>query len=542
MQDASGTTTYGYDSLGRVDHVTQPANKTITYSYDPVGSRSAMLDPDGGCTTYSYDAANRLTSLLNPFSERTTWVYDALSRASTLTLANGAVTTYAYDAAGRLTLLRNAKSDGTTISSFEYGNDSVGNRTGVLEANGDRVTWSYDALYQLTRERRSGANAYDITYSYDPVGNRVTKVASGVSTTYSYDAANELTIENAAGTVTTYSYDANGNTTVKNAAGSLTTYTWEGENRLSKIESGDGVLTMTYDADGLRRKKQDSSATAKFIWDGQKVLLETDAQGSTVVGYTLSDDVYGDLVSQRRSGASRFFHFDALGSTDRLTDANAGVTDSYTYYAFGQQRASSGTTTNPYRYVGRLGYYSNGTGALYLRARYYQGSAGRFLSADPLGAAWNRYAYGRSDPVNYIDPPGLLCIHYGPYICIGIRDCSNVPACKPKKPKPKPKPECCDPEAKKALLDLADDMAGEAAGQVGGTVAKVAKMVGVVQGLSALACTIKNRDQIRDVCLDEARHLAQGTETDAEAACLACCLEIVKNVGGTASYGCMAGC
>ena len=421
MQDASGSTTYGYDTLGRVDHVTQPANKTITYSYDPLGSRSVMADPDGGParrrallpaggrTTYSYDAANRLTSLLNPFNERTTWVYDALSRASTLTLANGAVTTYAYDAAGRLTLLRNTKSDGTTISSFEYGNDSVGNRTGVLEANGDRVTWSYDALYQLTRERRSGANAYDITYSYDPVGNRVTKVASGVSTTYSYDAANELTIENAAGTVTTYSYDANGNTTVKNAAGSLTTYTWEGENRLSKIESGDGVLTMTYDADGLRRKKQDSSATAKFIWDGQKVLLETDAQDATVAAYALSDDVYGDLLSQRRSGASSFYHFDALGSTDRLTNAAGTVTDSYTYYAFGQDRASSGTSTNPYRYVGRLGYYRNGTDLLYLRARYYRAANGRFASRDPLPSPGvNRYLYVHNAPLAWCDPSGRL--------------------------------------------------------------------------------------------------------------------------------------
>ena len=94
---------------------------------------------------------------MNAFDERTAWAYDALSRASTLTLANGAVTTYAYDAGGRLTLLRNTKSDGATISSFEYGNDSVGNRTGVVEASGDRVTWSYDALYQLTRERRDGA-------------------------------------------------------------------------------------------------------------------------------------------------------------------------------------------------------------------------------------------------------------------------------------------------------------------------------------------------------------------------------------------------
>jgi len=26
----------------------------------------------------------------------------------------------------------------------------------VEEANGDRVTWSYDPIYQLTREQRSG--------------------------------------------------------------------------------------------------------------------------------------------------------------------------------------------------------------------------------------------------------------------------------------------------------------------------------------------------------------------------------------------------
>jgi len=132
--------------------------------------------------------------VLGPFSERTTWAYDALSRASTLTLANGAVTTYAYDAAGRLTLLRNTTSDGTTISSFEYGNDPVANRTGVVEANGDRVTWSYDNLYQLTREQRSGDNAYDITYSYDPVGNRLTKVDAAQTTTYTYDAAGRLTL------------------------------------------------------------------------------------------------------------------------------------------------------------------------------------------------------------------------------------------------------------------------------------------------------------------------------------------------------------
>jgi YD repeat-containing protein len=73
--------------------------------------------------------------------------------------------------------------------------DAVGNPSSVTEGNGDRVSYSYDALNQLTREQRSGDNAYDITYTYDPVGNRLTKLAADATTTYTYDAANELVTE-----------------------------------------------------------------------------------------------------------------------------------------------------------------------------------------------------------------------------------------------------------------------------------------------------------------------------------------------------------
>jgi len=84
---------------------------------------------------------------------------------------------------GRLSQVADLKSDNTTLSSFLYSLDNVGNRTGVQEANGDVVTWSYDNTFRLTREQRSGANAYDITYTYDPVGNRLTQVSSGAATT-----------------------------------------------------------------------------------------------------------------------------------------------------------------------------------------------------------------------------------------------------------------------------------------------------------------------------------------------------------------------
>lgn len=39
--------------------------------------------------------------------------------------------------------------------------------------------------------------------------------------------------------------------------------------------------------------------------------------------------VYGDLLSVRRGGQSHFYHYDGLGSTVQLTDANQNVTDTY---------------------------------------------------------------------------------------------------------------------------------------------------------------------------------------------------------------------
>jgi RHS repeat-associated protein len=410
LADSTGTTSYTYDAASQVTQVAYPGNKTLTNVYDAVGNRTVLQDADGGRTTYTYDALNRLSSLLNPFNERTTYQYDAVSRATTQILGNGAQARSTFDAAGNLTELRNVQSDGTVLSSFAYTCDAVGNRTQVVEANGDVVSWSYDNTYQLTNERRSGANAYNVTYTYDAVGNRTVKEDSGARTTYTYNAGNELVTEQSPTAPTSYTYDANGNTTVKNEAGTRTTYTYDPENRLTQVDTAASSVTYTYDGEGLRR----TGPGVKYVWDDQNILLETDNAGSTVVQYTLSEELFGNLVSQRRSGTSSFYHFDGLGSADRLTDANQAVTDSYTYLAFGEEKASSGSTTNPFRYVGQVGYYRDGqTPLLYLRARYYEPGVGRFVTIDPLFGGSNGYVYVKANPVTQVDPSGQLTIDCG---------------------------------------------------------------------------------------------------------------------------------
>jgi RHS repeat-associated protein len=178
---------------------------------------------------------------------------------------------------------------------------------------------------------------------------------------------------------------------------------------LTKVALPSGILnTFTYNGDGQRVKRQDSAGTLIEIWDGQTILEETDQNNVTQVIYTLSPDVYGDLVSQRRSGASRYFVFDPLGSTSRLTDGSQNVTDSYLFNAFGESLLAAGPTTNPFQFVGEQGYYLDPDLLLHsLRAREYGPTLGRLLSVDPLGFTRGAYVYVGNNPVLGIDPTGL---------------------------------------------------------------------------------------------------------------------------------------
>src|SRR5207245_980642 len=142
--------------------------------------------------TAAYDGAGRGTYLVNPDVQRTSWSYNNVDRVLAQRLANGVRASYTWNDADQLTRLVNITGTGTTISSFLYRVDGVGNRQGVTESDGTRVTWSYDKTYQLTHERRSGANAYNMTYQYDPVGNRSIMFDSGARSTYVFDAANQL--------------------------------------------------------------------------------------------------------------------------------------------------------------------------------------------------------------------------------------------------------------------------------------------------------------------------------------------------------------
>jgi RHS repeat-associated protein len=413
MSDSTGRTTSTFDADGRLATMTNPAGKRLTYGYDAIGERTRLIDPDGGLFTYAWDVAGRRAKLTNPEGQRTSWGYDAADRPTVNRLSNGTRASYSYDQADRLTRLVNLFPNGTTLSSFQYRLDPTGTRTRVVEATGDVVSWGYDNAYQLTKELRSGANAYAITYTYDGAGNRLTMRNSGAPTTYTYDAANELSWQQDSTGRTTTTYDANGNQLVVTVpAGTRTSYAWDFENRLTSVQLSSGTTdTFAYNADRKRVRTVDSAGTANFVWDWEDVLQEADQNQVTQVTYTLWPAAYGELVSQRRGSTTSYYHFDGLGSADRLTNASGTVTDSYVYQGFGGLAASNGGTANPYKWAGRQGYYGNAdTAELYVRMRWYRSGTARWISRDPMelfAADANLYRYVGNAPPCHTDPSGL---------------------------------------------------------------------------------------------------------------------------------------
>jgi RHS repeat-associated protein len=312
------------------------------------------------------------------------------------------------------------------LSSYSYTYDKVGNRLTVTENGGSAVSYTYDNIYQLISETRTANNAYSITYQYDSVGNRTQMVKDGNTTSYTYNSNNQLLTETTGGITVTYSYDGNGNLLSKTGGGNTTTYSWNRRNHLLSVSQPDGNTAYAYDGDGTRISKTQGGVKTKYINDVAlglvQVLMETTDANIVQAVYTYGNN----LISMKRADVNSYYHYDGLGSTRQLTNSAGAVTVSYMYDSFGNKIAGTGTSDNAYGFTGQQ-QFGEADSLMFLRARYYKPSIGRFLQMDPLGMMpngrkWNPfnplmrykeginlYAYVKNNSVNFTDPSGNIC-------------------------------------------------------------------------------------------------------------------------------------
>jgi RHS repeat-associated protein len=207
--------------------------------------------------------------------------------------------------------------------------------------------------------------------------------------------------------------DSNGNTQTKVVGSNTTSYAWDFENRMTSVTlpGSGGTVTFAYDPFGRRIKKVTSTTTSVFAYDGDNLIEETNSSGAAVARYEPTQNI-DEPLAMLRSGATSYFHADGLGSVTSLSNAAGSIANTYIYDSFGKLTASTGSLVNPFQYTARES--DAETGLYYYRARYYDPTAGRFLSEDPIRFAGsiNFYTYVSNKPVLRIDPTGL--IHQAP--------------------------------------------------------------------------------------------------------------------------------
>jgi RHS repeat-associated protein len=386
------TTSYAYDDGSRLDVVTDPLGRAYDFGYDPNGNSTSLAHPNGTLTAYGYDSLNRVRSL--------TTTVPALGR---------------------------------TIQGYAFTLGAAGNRTRIDEADGTVRDYAYGSLYRLTGERVSEGIGlvYEKSFGYDPVGNRLSQTTTlgpagspgpnlqPGTISYGYDGRDRLTLEGAQ----VYGWDDNGNLLTKDAEA---TYAWDHENRLVRVQKADGtVVDHVYDADGVRVQTTTTlpghaPQVTNYLVDTSgslsHVVVETGGAGALKAYYVRGDDllaVMRPLVPMPATAAdwqTRYMHADGIGSIRRLTDENGQITDGYTYTAFGELLAHTGSDPQPHAFTGEP--LDLNSAFQYHRARWYDGRVGRFTGRDPFPgveeapATLHRYSYGGNDPVDKVDPTG----------------------------------------------------------------------------------------------------------------------------------------
>jgi RHS repeat-associated protein len=407
--DARGTTTLEYDPDNDwLTKITYPEGRYLQFTYDEAGRRVQMVDQDGFTVNYAYDEAGRLARLTDASgSPIVDYGYDSAGRLVREDKGNGTYTTYEYDAAGQILHLVNHAPDGSVNSRFDYTYDELGRRTSMASLDG---VWSYeyDDSGQLTHAVFDSTNQdiddQDLTYIYDPAGNRIRTIINGVTTEYSTNNMNQYT---AVGTAT-YGYDADGNMISKADGGDNWSYTFSDENRLVQVAAPDGASEYEYDALGNRVATVQDGLRTEYLLDPLglvDVIGEYDGAGSLIASYT-----HGLGLSTRLdpAGEATYYDFDAIGSTAGLTGPVGSLANSYTYLPFGESLTSVEGIGNPFTFVGRWGVMDEGNGLSYTRMRHYQPDLARFLSQDPLRLALeNSYVYASNNPLQFVDPLGL---------------------------------------------------------------------------------------------------------------------------------------
>jgi RHS repeat-associated protein len=406
---------------------------TFGYSYNSSDMLVSTSMPAAGGL-----AAETVTSVLNqaglpvqltsnlgtPYVASTT--YDNAGRLAARALIGGVSRSYTYEpAAARLATIHSTATVAgamATIEDLTYGYDDDSNVTSVADAVAvaggapQRECFRYDQLDRLTTAFTtnaagctgsfvsSGPDPYDLSYTYDSLGDITSATNAGVATSYSYTGTTHAHAPVTIGG-SSYDYDANGATISRPAPGGAQTLNWGRQHQLSSVESPGTTTSFVYDADGNRLVRTTTAGspvvtTTTLYLDG----MELTATGSTVT----ATRYYGSAM-RTTAGVTVLLH-NRQNSTTTAYDTAAQTVTYQRYTPYGARRGAAPLPATDHRFLNQA---EDDTGLIATGARYYDPAIGRFTSVDPLVDLANPqslagYSYALNNPATLFDPTGLV--------------------------------------------------------------------------------------------------------------------------------------
>jgi large repetitive protein len=406
--DGITSATYGYDDLQRridetINYPGFSLSHSFSFSYYGNSRKKSYTDPAGRIRTWSYDSAGRATGLdLGTGGEVSTNAFTWNSPAK-VTLPGGASLNYGYNGLLQPTSLTMRDPGDNPVIDYSYSYSLNGQVTAKNTEHGN-YQYGYDAVNRL---ETAHSPTEDEAYTYDPLGNRLTSTAH---TNWVYDDNNRLQSFGLA----SFSYDNMGNLINKNVAGEDNTFMYTVDNRLQRVEDGDGApLGMYYyDPFGRRLWKDVEGTRTFFHYNDEGLAGEYNASGVELrtYGYHAGSSWSSNPLFVQEAGVYYWYQNDHLGTPQKIIAENGTVVWAAGYDSFGLARVDVAVVENNLRFSGQ--YFDGETGLHYNWHRFYDPATGRYISADPIGldGGINLYAYVRNDPVNWVDPWGLFYI------------------------------------------------------------------------------------------------------------------------------------
>lgn len=406
ISSQNSETLYGRDSLGQLTSKTTNMlisgfkPMTVSYGYNQAGQKVSDTYPSGLVINYGY-TNGFLTSISAGGTPIVSNInYNSMLKEPVSWNLGGNQVTMTKDTDGLLTGFVDSGVFNQVIST-----DNEGHITSLADSvSNNNLNVSLNSNYGLAAGTINGK-----TLNYQFGQNHNTTVQQDGLTNFEFEyinGTNKIDSLWLGGSDThwNYQYDGNGNLRTNQHG----TYQYDGENRLEYYTDNNGNMVRYY-YDGLNQrigKRVMGGQLKYFVYNENNQLIgEYDESGNAIAEY-----IYFGLrpVAVKKGGTLYTVHTDYLGTPRVVTNGGSVVWQWKNDNPYGNNIAQGSIEFN-LRFSGQ--YYDSESGLNYNIHRTYDPESGRYLQSDPLGlsAGFNTYNYVNKNPLDGVDPLGLVC-------------------------------------------------------------------------------------------------------------------------------------